>query len=730
MSTFNPPPDLEQITLAKSSDINAIVAATKAAFDLLPEGDDLKTGAINYAQTSAGSANSYAVTMKDPDFNFYQDGMQVIFKPVASNTGGSTINVNSLGAKSIVLNNGNALGASDISINAPITLRYSSNIISGGAFVIEPNSANYAGVATTQAGIATTKAGEAATSATNAASSASSAASSASAASSSASAASTSAANAANSASSMTESVNTCTTKAGEASTSATNSAESATDSVGNALEASNWAKLLNALVPIYNESTNSTSTSGSDYSAKEYAVGTTVESAKRHASGTVSTGSAKDWATKTASEVVSGQGFGALKYANDAAASASSASTSAETATTQAGIATTKAGEAATSATTASTKASEASTSETNAAGSATTATTQAGIATTKASEAAASAVDAANSLTSATSVLSNTLSINNDGEMVVTPIAISFTGITKSDGTSFVQAVAGTDYVVPAAIQNKSATYAVIASDSGKIINSTSGSYTVSLTSAATLGAGFNCSIWNSSSTSTDVITIDPSGSETIDGMTTIVLRRGEGLDVISNGTNWEVANKKTMRGYAENFINTLPRPKAIGSNSIAFGQSKAEETGKITFGHAANINYVKAQSGKIILTTQWDGATAFPLVSDGVDYLTAASETNQLIIKDGQAVVIQGTLIARAFSTGAIAAYNITGAATNFGGTITATGLALTLIGTDLIGLGAAPTITVDSVNKAIKITSGYKSGTNIRWAATINTTEVSN
>jgi len=41
-------------------------------------------------------------------------------------------------------------------------------------------------------------------------------------------------------------------------------------------------------------------------------------------ASGTVATGSAKDWATKTNAEVVAGQGFGAKKYAAEALAQAS----------------------------------------------------------------------------------------------------------------------------------------------------------------------------------------------------------------------------------------------------------------------------------------------------------------------------------------------------------------------------------------------------------------------
>jgi hypothetical protein len=121
---------------------------------------------------------------------------------------------------------------------------------------------------------------------------------------------------------------------------------------------------------------------------------------------------------------------------------------------------------------------------------------------------------------------------------------------------------------------ISNKIAAYTVIAGDLGTIINCTSGTFTVSLTAAATLGAGFNVTIWNTSTAASEAITIDPAGAETIDGRTTLILRRGEGMQIVCDGTNWQTGDKKTMRGYAENIGNGDTRPIASSHGSIAIG------------------------------------------------------------------------------------------------------------------------------------------------------------
>lgn len=123
---------------------------------------------------------------------------------------------------------------------------------------------------------------------------------------------------------------------------------------------------------------------------------------------------------------------------------------------------------------------------------------------------------------------------------------------------------------------IDNKTATYTVVAADAGKVINVTSGSPTINLDPAATLGRGFNVTIWNNSATATDTTTIDPSGAETVDGVFQLYLKRGEGTQIVSDGTNWQTGAKKTMRGYGENIVANDTRPFASGASAIAIGPS----------------------------------------------------------------------------------------------------------------------------------------------------------
>ena len=147
---------------------------------------------------------------------------------------------------------------------------------------------------------------------------------------------------------------------------------------------------------------------------------------------------------------------------------------------------------------------------------------------------------------------------------------------------------------------ISNKTADYLVDASDLGAIINFTSGPFTAYLTAAATLGSGFNVTIWN---TSTGSITIDPDGTETIDGgQTTIILRRYEGTQLVCNGTGWDTGSKKKMQGYAENYPSSEILPSAFGLRSLAIGINST----------ATGARAISVGNGEIATTAS--GAKAF--------------------------------------------------------------------------------------------------------------------
>lgn len=73
----------------------------------------------------SGTANAYAITLT-PAPTSYIDGMGVIAKIAHANTGASTLNVNGLGAKTIVNPDGTALSSGDLSAGGIYSLKYNS----------------------------------------------------------------------------------------------------------------------------------------------------------------------------------------------------------------------------------------------------------------------------------------------------------------------------------------------------------------------------------------------------------------------------------------------------------------------------------------------------------------------------------------------------------------------------------------------------------------------------
>lgn len=99
-----------------------------------------------------------------------------------------------------------------------------------------------------------------------------------------------------------------------------------------------------------------------------------------------------------------------------------------------------------------------------------------------------------------------------------------------------------------------DKSGAYTVVAADRGKVINAT-GTWTLSITAAATLGDGFTFAIRN---VGTGAITIDPNLSEQIAGATTYVIGGGEFVIVYCDGASFSFVGGSsspagTVAGFA---------------------------------------------------------------------------------------------------------------------------------------------------------------------------------
>src|SRR4051794_33467622 len=67
------------------------------------------------------------------------------------------------------------------------------------------------------------------------------------------------------------------------------------------------------------------------------------------------------------------------------------------------------------------------------------------------------------------------------------------------------------------------------------------TSATFTQTLTAAATLGAGWWVIIRNDTNDGTTVLTVDPNGAETIDGLSTMTMYSGEVRVLVCDGTNF---------------------------------------------------------------------------------------------------------------------------------------------------------------------------------------------
>ncbi len=142
------------MTVETATYINQLDSSKPASGDARSEGDDhmrlLKstlqatfpniTGAVTATQgqlngvllgqatyvAGGGAADAYTASVNTTQITSYSDGLTLLVKSPATNTGASTINVNSMGVKTIVRNDGTTLSAGDLVSGSIFTITYNS----------------------------------------------------------------------------------------------------------------------------------------------------------------------------------------------------------------------------------------------------------------------------------------------------------------------------------------------------------------------------------------------------------------------------------------------------------------------------------------------------------------------------------------------------------------------------------------------------------------------------
>jgi hypothetical protein len=396
---------------------------------------------------------------------------------------------------------------------------------------------------------------------------------------------------------------------------------------------------------------------------------------------------------------------------------------------------------------------------------------------------------------------------------------------------------AAAGGGGASPITISDKTGAYTVVAGDLGTIINCTSGTFTISLTAAATLGSGFNCWVWN---TGTGVITINPAGTETVDGVdptTEFKITQGTGVRLVCTGTAWLTGDIRTSGtssigvlgtqigrnsagnmavattgqgamalggsyasgtdSFAAAVANNTNTYGAIGNNSVAigqtarasaalsfatgelslasgyasfvfgdsgatasglssvafgtqanatqqgavafgtqanatqqgafaFGRSKSEIIGKYTYSGFSSFAAVgDAQTGTFVLRVATTDATASVLRTNG----SAAGTTNQVVLPNNTAYAFTGIVVARQQASGgtASAAWKIEGLIRREANAASTVLVASTVTAIDNTP-GWTLALSADTTNGGLAITATGAAATNIRWVATVQTSEV--
>ncbi len=131
------------------------------------------------------------------------------------------------------------------------------------------------------------------------------------------------------------------------------------------------------------------------------------------------------------------------------------------------------------------------------------------------------------------------------------------------------------------------------VVASDLGKLIIATAGTFTLALTAVATLGQYFGCDVLNAG---TGIVTLDANSTETINGATTQLLFPGDSAELVCTGGAWYAIIRRAA-AIVTPWVDYTPTLTGFGTpSSVKFSSrrfaSNLEIRGKFTAGTSTAV------------------------------------------------------------------------------------------------------------------------------------------
>jgi hypothetical protein len=202
--------------------------------------------------------------------------------------------------------------------------------------------------------------------------------------------------------------------------------------------------------------------------------------------------------------------------------------------------------------------------------------------------------------------------------------------------------------------------------------------------------------------------------------------------GANSVAIGNLAKASGQKSFSvGYATQATGTYSyslgrQAQATQEGAIAIGSfAKSAVIGKVAIGGFSPNNIGDSQAGIVNLYSDTGGATPEALTTNN----SAAGTTNQIILPNNSAYAFHGTIVARqqASAGTACAAWKVEGLIRREGsaGTTVLVNSATTVLdNTPAWGM----TLSADTTNGGLKIEVTGAAATNIRWVATIHTSEV--